>query len=194
MGLTVYLDAVMILLLLATIGYAIKLHRDLARLRSAKDEMATFAKQFDESYARAEAGIARLKQADTEILTPLRREVERAQALRDELAFLGSRSRPHAGAAGASPVSTSAAGAAPRREATSMPVANAAIGAVAGGVPKATTERLGPAGTPLATRRPSIKAVGGTDPKRPVDGLQSPPRSLVERDLLEAIRAAGGRR
>ena len=190
MNLTLILDVIMIALLVMTIGYALRLHRELGRLRLAKDEMAAFAKRFDESYARAEAGIARLKQADAEIMAPLRREIDRAQALRDELAFLGSRSRPNAGAA-----ATEAVKARPAFNSPVNPSGNSTgNNRVGSATAKPAADRLGAAGSPSTSPRPAIRAVGGGGATGKGASTDAAPRSLVERELLEAIRAAGGGR
>jgi len=200
MDVTLYLDLIMIVLLLMTIGYALKLHRDLGRLRMAKDEMAAFAQRFDESYARAEAGIARLKQADAEIMSPLRNEIDRARALRDELAFLGNRMRPGAGASApvAAARAASAAGEGPAIErggrngsAAEPAKANPAVSPA---VKAALEQAAGGAARPTPARRTAIRAVGGEPPKARAETEPGQPRSLVERELLEAIRVAGGGR
>ncbi|MFO1189282.1 MAG: DUF6468 domain-containing protein [Alphaproteobacteria bacterium] len=211
MDLTLFLDLVMIVLLLMTIGYALKLHRDLGRLRMAKDEMAAFAQRFDESYTRAEAGIALLKQADAEIMSPLRREIDRAKALRDELAFLGNRTRP--GVVASAPAmgertgideqpahSGSVAGNPAENAARNFKTNNSKIGnsktspAVSPAIKAALEQAAAGTARLMPARQGVIRAVGGEPPKARTGAEAGQPRSSVERELLDAIRAAGGGR
>lgn len=169
MNLALMLDLFMIVLLLVTIGYAYRLHRDLGRLRKAKDEMAAFIKSFDESYGRAESAIARLKQVDSELMAPLRREIDRAQALRDELAFLGNRVR------------------------ASGPEARPGTAANTDGqeARPGMASRHRQAAKPFAAGRAVVPDAGSATAAKAGVGA---PRSRIERELLDAIRAAGGGR
>ncbi len=78
------LDILVAVLLVITIGYAMVLNRRLGSLRSGKEEMENLAASFGEATARAEGSIGKLKNtADS-----LQESIEKAQALRDDLAFL----------------------------------------------------------------------------------------------------------
>jgi hypothetical protein len=82
------LDIVVILLLIPTIIYAITLNRRLTALRKSRDELSKVVNSFNEATMRAEAGIPKLKKATTEANGLLKDRVEKAQTLRDDLAFM----------------------------------------------------------------------------------------------------------
>src|SRR3954466_11697655 len=85
------LDLVVILLLIPTIVYAIILNRKLTALRKSRDELARIVASFNDATLRAEAGIPKLKKATTEANHTLKDRVEKAQTLRDALAFMVER-------------------------------------------------------------------------------------------------------
>ena len=82
------LDLVVIALLVPTIIYAIVLNRRLATLRKSRDELSKVVTNFNDATLRAEAGIPKLKKATTEANLALKDRVEKAQTLRDDLAFM----------------------------------------------------------------------------------------------------------
>ncbi len=82
------LDVVVILLLVPTIIYAVILNRRLAALRRSREELSKVVASFNEATMRAEAGIPKLKKATTEANHTLKDRVEKAQTLRDDLAFM----------------------------------------------------------------------------------------------------------
>jgi hypothetical protein len=82
------LDVVVILLLVPTIVYAIILNRRLTALRRSREELSKVVNSFNEATMRAEAGIPKLKKATTEANHTLKDRVEKAQTLRDDLAFM----------------------------------------------------------------------------------------------------------
>src|ERR1700752_2842269 len=82
------LDIVGILLLIPTIVYAGILNRRLGALRRSRDELARIVASFNDATLRAEAGIPKLKKATTEANHTLKDRVEKAQTLRDDLAFM----------------------------------------------------------------------------------------------------------
>jgi hypothetical protein len=85
------LDIVVILLLVPTIVYAGILNRRLGALRRSRDELARIVASFNDATLRAEAGIPKLKKATTEANHTLKDRVEKAQTLRDDLAFMVER-------------------------------------------------------------------------------------------------------
>jgi hypothetical protein len=85
------LDLVVIALLIPTIVYAVVLNRRLAALRRSRDELAKVVASFNDATMRAEAGIPKLKKATTEANLALKDRVEKAQTLRDDLAFMVER-------------------------------------------------------------------------------------------------------
>jgi hypothetical protein len=85
------LDLVVILLLIPTIVYAGILNRRLTALRRSRDELSKVIASFNDATLRAEAGIPKLKKATTEANHALKDRVEKAQTLRDDLAFMVER-------------------------------------------------------------------------------------------------------
>lgn len=84
----IFLDIVVSLLLAATIGYAVILNSRLTALRKNRDDLAKIIVAFNEATARAEASIPKLKRAAEEAGGGLQDRVEKAQSLRDDLAFM----------------------------------------------------------------------------------------------------------
>jgi hypothetical protein len=82
------LDLVVIALLVPTIIYAVILNRRLMALRRSREELSKVVNSFNEATMRAEAGIPKLKKATTEANHTLKDRVEKAQTLRDDLAFM----------------------------------------------------------------------------------------------------------
>ncbi len=82
------LDVVVILLLVPTIVYAIILNKRLTALRRSREELSKVVNSFNEATMRAEAGIPKLKKATTEANQTLKDRVDKAQTLRDDLAFM----------------------------------------------------------------------------------------------------------
>jgi methyl-accepting chemotaxis protein len=78
------LDILLAGLLAVTIAYAAVLNRRLKVLRDNKDELQKLAVMFGDSTVRAEQSIARLKATADE----LGGRIDKAQSLRDDLAFL----------------------------------------------------------------------------------------------------------
>ena len=88
MSLALLLDAVVILLLLATIGYAAVLNRRLTRLRAARDDMEALLKDFGEAGAKAQQALAALHGEGQATAAKLDGLIERAKTLSDDLVFL----------------------------------------------------------------------------------------------------------
>ena len=86
--LSLILDLALIGLLIAGIGYAMRLTRQLKGLRASRSEMERFVMEFSATVERAEAGIRGLKQAARSGGDDLEQLIEKAQMLRDELHFL----------------------------------------------------------------------------------------------------------
>lgn len=87
MPISLVLDIIISGLLVLTIAYAVRLNQRLSQLRSDKNELLQLAKTFAEATTRAEAGIQQLKISSE----ALRTEVNRATALKDDLAYLVER-------------------------------------------------------------------------------------------------------
>ncbi len=88
MDFRVLLDLVIAVLLIATIGYAITLNNRLTALRRNRDQMAKIIASFNEATVRAESSIPKLRRAADEAGGGLQERVEKAQSLRDDLAFM----------------------------------------------------------------------------------------------------------
>lgn len=82
------LDIIVSLLLAATIAYAVLLNRRLETLRRNRDELARMIGQFNEATMRAESSIPKLRKAADDAGGGLQDRVEKAQLLRDDLAFM----------------------------------------------------------------------------------------------------------
>jgi cell division septum initiation protein DivIVA len=91
MNISLLLDVVIIALLIPTIIYAIVLNNRLASLRKHRDELIKLIASFNEATVRAEAGIPRLRKAADDAAQSLYTRVEKAQSLRDDLAFMVER-------------------------------------------------------------------------------------------------------
>jgi hypothetical protein len=84
----IVLDLVVSVLLIATIGYAVMLNQRLTQLRKNRDDMAKIIVSFNEATVRAESSIPKLKKAAEDSGMALQERVEKAQSLRDDLAFM----------------------------------------------------------------------------------------------------------
>ena len=82
------LDGLVAVLLVATIAYAALLNRRLGILRKGKEELREIVNSFDAAMTRIETGSGKLKQAGNPTSGELKELVTEARALRDELSFL----------------------------------------------------------------------------------------------------------
>ena len=82
------LDILIVILLSATIGFAIVLNRRLSRLRDNKAELDDLVKGFADAAGRAEVSVAGMKETASKSADVLQKSIDRAQALRDELQFM----------------------------------------------------------------------------------------------------------
>jgi len=82
------LDILVVCLLGATIFYAATLSRRLTQLRHNRAELEAAARGLAEAAGKADAGIKGLRLAADDSGARLQRQIDRAQELRDELAFL----------------------------------------------------------------------------------------------------------
>lgn len=87
----IYLDLVMIVLLLATIIYAMILSRRLAAFRRNREEMQNFLTAFNAANERAEISIRALKEMAEQSGEKLREDIEKANALNEDLSFMVDR-------------------------------------------------------------------------------------------------------
>src|SRR5271156_4481284 len=82
------LDLIVVAMLAATIVYAVLLNQRLSQLRRNRDDLAKVVSSFNEATARAEAGIPKLRRAAEDSGQAVHERVEKAQLLRDDLAFM----------------------------------------------------------------------------------------------------------
>lgn len=160
MNLALILDVVLVFLLLATIVYAMVLHRRLAMLRSEKEGLEVFLERMTQATTKADASLKGIRQAAQDAQGLIGEPVARAQALRDELLFLIERAD---GTAERLAAATSGKAAAPAAAPESAPARKAA--------------RRAPVSQQASQPAPA------TDPE-PQDGA----RSQAERDLMNALR------
>jgi len=81
-------DAVVIVLLAATIFYALRLERRLAGVRNAQDALVSVVRDLNMAAARAEAGIQGLKATAESSGQSLDDRIRRARGIADELGLL----------------------------------------------------------------------------------------------------------
>ncbi len=86
-----YLDLLMIVLLIATIIYALMLNRRLAAFRRNREEMEQFLSAFHAATERAEILIQSLKDMASQSGDALREDIERASGLHEDLSFMVDR-------------------------------------------------------------------------------------------------------
>lgn len=91
MTISLILDVVVVALLVPTIVFAVILNSRLSALRKNREELGRLIAAFNEATLRAESGIPRLRKASEEAAKALQERVERAQLLRDDLAFMVER-------------------------------------------------------------------------------------------------------
>ncbi len=85
------LDGVVVVLLVATIGYAVVLNRRIGEMRKWKAEFDRMITSFNQATTRAEAGIQSLKSIASQRGPDLQRSLDKARSLRDDLAYLVER-------------------------------------------------------------------------------------------------------
>ncbi len=91
------LNGLVAVLLVATIAYAALLNRRLGTLRKGKEELREIVNSFDAAMTRIETGLGKLKQAGSPSSGELKELVTEARVLRDELSFLLDRGGALAG-------------------------------------------------------------------------------------------------
>ena len=85
------LDVLVVVLLLATIGYAALLNRRIGEMRKWKAEFDRLITTFNQATKRAETGIQSLKSVAIQRGPDLQRSLDKARSLRDDLAYLVER-------------------------------------------------------------------------------------------------------
>lgn len=158
----ILLDIVIAGLLMATIGYAVMLNSRLTSLRKNRDDLAKIIVSFNEATVRAESSIPKLRKAAEDAGHTLQERVEKAQSLRDDLAFMIERADTMANRLENAVRSA-------RTEVRSSPAAPQQVGA--------PTARIG--GSKAATVAAAAAA----------SELDADERSEAERELLRALQS-----
>lgn len=84
-------DGIVAILLVATIVYAAILNRKLSQLRAARGEMEQLLAGFSQATARAESSLAALREMSSEAGERLQQDIEKGNAVADDLMFLVER-------------------------------------------------------------------------------------------------------
>ncbi|HVA12242.1 MAG TPA: DUF6468 domain-containing protein [Stellaceae bacterium] len=81
-------DAVVALLLIATIGYSVVLNRRLGSVRSDREKFEVLARNLNTASHRAEAAVTNLRVTADDLSRRLEKKVEEARALSDDLTYM----------------------------------------------------------------------------------------------------------
>ena len=189
MDFRVLLDLIIALLLVATIGYAITLNNRLTALRRNRDQMAKIIASFNEATVRAESSIPKLRRAADEASGGLLERVEKAQSLRDDLAFMIERADTMANRLETAVRSARTEVRTPQSVAQTAPPPRSqwsGSGPVMGQA-STPTASIAPAVGPVfgrAAQQATMAAVGAASEDDDVDE-----RSEAERELLRALQS-----
>ena len=180
MELSLILDVVVAALLVATIGYAAVLNRKLQSLRANKAEFEAMIGEFNDATRRTEGSIQALRLAADQTAKALSVQVERGQALRDELTFLtgradGAAERIATGGGARPEVAAYAASPKPQAAPRPQPVPPAAAPAPRAAANNPAPTRPTPVAQPAAAPTDEAESDAGG-------------RSKAEQDLLKALR------
>lgn len=152
-GLNLVFDAVVAVLLVATIVYAAILNRKLSALRGLKAEMETLVTRLAESTRVAEDGLSHLRGTAERSGETMQRTAETARGVADELSFLIERGNSLARRLDGAPPSPAANASAPP---AAEPVAEPASSARPATRPATGNRRAkAPSGAPAAEPAPS---------------------------------------
>lgn len=172
------IDVIVAILLIVTIIYAINLNKRLSAMRRDRAKLEKIATEFAQSTARANESITHLKNTNE----TLQRQLDTAQSLRDDLAYLLDRGEKSADRledlvrvardiAGVGPVATTQTAA-----------------------PDLTRDRsvsIGAPGTPAPQSTPVSPARGRGGDATTSDQERTTEQSEAEQALLRALRSAG---
>ncbi len=86
--LSFWTDAIVALLLIATIGYSVALNRRLTAVRSDRDKFEELVRNLNTASQRAEAAVANLRNSTDEIGRGLEKKIVAARALSDDLVYM----------------------------------------------------------------------------------------------------------
>ena len=88
MSIELLINVVVICLLVPTIVFAVILNKRLEVLRNSRADLGRLIEAFNDATTRAESGIPKLKQAADSAGSLLRDQIQKAQTLRDDMAFM----------------------------------------------------------------------------------------------------------
>jgi hypothetical protein len=176
------LEAVLVLLLAATLFHALRLERALGVLKRDRAVLEELVAGFNESTRAAEAGIDRLRGATDGAGRQIARQIELAQRLRDDLGFLTER-----GDRLAERLEGGVRSARMYADQHAAPAGPAAV--------PLASPRVPPPPMPAAAPAMSVSAVRNELDLAPSYAAAEPAseprlRSEAERELLRALRAA----
>lgn len=84
----IILDFVVVLLLIATILYAISLNRKLDALYKNREELQKFIENFSKSLAKAEVSMTKLRLSGEKVFSEIASKLKEGSTLRDDLGYL----------------------------------------------------------------------------------------------------------
>jgi len=87
-AISLVVDAAFVVLLVVTIVYAVKLNARISDLRTRETDLQEMVKQFNQASDQALGSVQVLKSAGIEADREIKAATERAQALRDDLAYM----------------------------------------------------------------------------------------------------------
>lgn len=88
MSIELFINIIVICLLVPTIVFAVILNKRLEILRNSRADLGRLIEAFNDATTRAESGIPKLKQAADSAGSLLRDQIQKAQTLRDDMAFM----------------------------------------------------------------------------------------------------------
>ena len=188
MDISLILDAIVAVLLITTIGFAVVLNRRLGVLRNAKSEIEALIAQFAESTDKAGSGIELLKDETKRSGEALQGKLDAARGLVDDLAFLLERGSSLAdrldGAVGAARAKIATGGASKRAQGARHPGRQGSV------APVGTDGKPGDnANTSAgADSGPGDTASSGALPDRPGPDSGARDLSAQESELLKALQ------
>ena len=163
MTISLFIDIVVALLLVVTIGYAVVLNKRLGNLRRDRGQLEKLAVNFHTSTVRADESIMRLRSS----VEGLQEQIEKAESMRDDLIFLTER-----GGSAADRLEEMV-----RQSRGDMPVTAKPAAA-------RQPEQARPAQSkPATSQATGLKAT-------PSDRIDAEPVSEAEKELLKALRSA----
>ena len=181
MDLSLILDAIVAVLLITTIGYAVVLNRRLGALRNAKSEIEALVVQFTESTDKAGSGIESLKDETRRSGEALQGKLDAARGLADDLTFLLERGSSLAdrldGAVGAARAKIATGGASMRAQGARHP------GRQGSATPVGAEGKSGAAASDLGD---TVSTDALADRPRPDSGARE--LSAQESELLKALQ------